>query len=87
MAGTRKPDNEVSEFALYYREYRKAKKEGKEFKRGAHRKSEDECSKDAHATYMREYMRRKNEKFREMQEKIKLLENTLSKLSDGNNIV
>lgn len=56
----KKPDDQVTPFALYYREYRKAKKEGKVFKRGRPRiLDESKLSQKPHARYMRKYLRKK----------------------------
>lgn len=62
MASYKKPDDQVTPFALYYREYRKAKKEGKVFKRGRPIiTDETKLSQKPRAVYMRAYRKRKIE--------------------------
>lgn len=70
MPAKRKPDNEVSEFALYYREYRRKKKAGEFIPKPGRPREEDESklAQNPHAKYMRKYMRKKADEKRKNSE-------------------
>ena len=64
MGRHKMPDSEVSPFALWYREYRRLKKEGHKFNPPGRPVETDESklSQDPKNVYMREYLRKKKEK-------------------------
>lgn len=74
MAGKRKPDNEVTPFALYYREYRRKKKAGEYIPPVGRPRIMDESklSQTPHAKACRKWARKKTDEKRKKALKDKL---------------